>query len=120
MSDQINSFVSPVDREVVEQIELLELSTIQKLHLKLMSHCLVIFKELSKSNDNKFPSERLLKEWCKAEAEKLDDKSFSPLLFEQMIAAGEKLNNYAISNKKDPLDLNLDDLISLTTNEKLN
>ena len=40
MSDQFNTFMSPVKKEVVDQIERLDLSTLQKLHLKLLAHCL--------------------------------------------------------------------------------
>ena len=117
MSDQFNSFVSPVNKEVVEQIERLDLSTLQKLHLKLLSHCLEVFKDISLKADIKFPNEILLKRWCENEAKKLKDESFSLLLFEQMNSAANKLKNYAESSGQQVLDLSLDDLISLTSSE---
>ena len=117
MSDQFNSFMSPVKKEVVDQIERLDLSTLQKLHLKLLSHCLEVFKEISLKADNEFPNEILLKSWCEKEAEKLKDESFSMLLFEQMNSAAFKLNNFAKQTGKNVLELNLDDLIALTSLE---
>ena len=117
MSDQLNSFVSPVNKEVVEQIERLDLSTLQKLHLKLLSHCLEVFKDISLKADMDFPNESLLKNWCEKEAEKLKDDTFSVLLFEQMNSAANKLKNYAKETGKKSLDLNLDDLISLISSE---
>ena len=117
MSDQINSFMSPVKKEVVVQIESLDLSTLQKLHLKLLSHCLEVFRDISLKADKGFPNEILLKRWCENEAKKLKDESFSVLLFEQMNSAATKLKNYAKKTGKCALDLNLDDLITLTSLE---
>ena len=117
MSDQINFSISPVNKEVVDKIERLDLSTLQKLHLKLLSHCLEVFKEISLKADNQFPSEILLKRWCEREAEKLKDEGFSVLFFEQMNSAANKLNHYAKKIGKNVLEMNLDDLINLTSLE---
>ena len=117
MSDQFNSFMSPVKKEVVDQIERLDLSTLQKLHLKLLSHCLEVFRDISLKADKEFPSEILLKRWCENEAKKLKDETFSLLLFEQMNSAAIKFKNYAKKTGKYPLDLDLDDLIILTSLE---
>ena len=113
MSYQLNSFPSPIKKEVVEMIEQLDLSTLQKLHLKLLTHCLEIFKDISKDNDESFPNEVLLREWCVLESQKLNDINFANLLFEQMQAAAHKLNYYATKIGKKPLKLELDDLILL-------
>ena len=117
MSDQVNFSMSPVKKEVVDRIERLDLSTLQKLHLKLLSHCLEVFKDISLKADKKFPSEILLKSWCENEAKKLKDESFSVLLFEQMNSAAIKLKDYAKKTGKYPLDINLEDLIILTSSE---
>jgi len=117
MSDQFNFSVSPVKKEVVDQIERLDLSTLQKLHLKLLSHCLEVFRDISLKADKEFPSEILLKRWCENEAKKLKDETFSLLLFEQMNSAAIKFKNYAKKIGKYPLDLDLDDLIILTSLE---
>ncbi len=115
MSDQFNSFMSPVKKEVIDQIERLDLSTLQKLHLKLLSHCLEVFKDISLKNNNVFPNNILLKTWCDNEAKKLKDESFSMLLFDQMNSAAIKFQSYAKKEGKDVLNLNLDDLIALTS-----
>ena len=113
MSEQFNSFISPVKKEVVDKIERLDLSTLEKLHLKLLSHCLEVFKDISSKADIEFPNEILLKSWCENEAKKIKDDGFSVLLFEQMNSAAIKLKNYAKKTGKSPLDLNLNDLIDL-------
>ena len=117
MSDQFNTFMSPVKKEVVDQIERLDLSTLQKLHLKLLAHCLEVFKDISLTAEKEFPNEILLKRWCENEAKKLKDEGFSVLLFEQMNSAAAKLKNYAKKKGKNALDLDLDDLITLTSQE---
>ncbi len=117
MSEQFNSFSSPIEKEVVEQIEQLNLSTIQKLHLKLLSHCLGIFKVISSQNKVDFPTEKLLRDWCIKESKKLEDEEFSKLLFTQMDAAGQKILDYSQKIEKRPLELTLEDLIKLTSSE---
>ena len=117
MSEQFNSFTSPIEKEVVEQIEQLNLSTIQKLHLKLLAHCLGIFKVISTQSKVDFPTEKLLRDWCVKESQKLEDKEFSKLLYTQMDAAGQKILDYSQKIEKRPLELTLEDLIKLTSAE---
>ena len=117
MSEQFNSFISPIEKEVVEQIEQLNLSTIQKLHLKLLSHCLGIFRVISTQSNVDFPTEKLLREWCIKESQKLEDEEFSNLLYTQMDAAGQKILDYSQKIDKRPLELTLEDLIKLTSSE---
>ena len=117
MSEQFNSYTSPIKKEVVEQIEKLNLSTLQKLHLKLLSHCLEIFRVISNQSKVDYPTENLLREWCVQESNKLDDKEFSTLLFEQMNAAWQKILTYSQKLGKRPLELTLEDLINLTSFE---
>tara|TARA_B100000900_G_C20222310_1_gene570370 strand:+ start:202 stop:558 length:357 start_codon:yes stop_codon:yes gene_type:complete len=117
MSEQFNSFTSPIEKAVVEQIEQLNLSTLQKLHLKLLSHCLEIFKVISIKSKVDFPTEKLLWDWCVKESQKLDDKEFSKLLHKQMDAAGQKILGYSQKIEKPPLELTLEDLIELTSSE---
>ena len=114
MSEQLYSFSSPIGKEVVDEIEKLNLSTLQKLHLKLLSHCLEVFKDISVKSNVPFPDDTLLRKWCENEAQKLEDESFSLLLYEQMHSAAEKLKNYAQRTGKYTLKLNLDDLVDLT------
>ena len=89
----------------------------QKLHLKLLTHCLEVFKDISLKSDIEFPDEILIKKWCENEAKKLNDESFSVLLFEQMNSAAEKLKEYSKKKGKYPLDLILEDLVDLISLE---
>tara|TARA_B100000674_G_scaffold481329_1_gene481972 strand:- start:729 stop:1082 length:354 start_codon:yes stop_codon:yes gene_type:complete len=117
MSDQLSSFNSPIKKEVVEEIETLDLSTLQKLHLKLLIHCLEIFKSIISEAENDFPSEIQINNWCKNESQKLNDSNFSPLLFQQMNAAAKKLQSHAKNINKNALTLTLEDLILLVSKD---
>ena len=118
MSDQFNSLSGPVDREVVQKIEHMNISTIQKLHMKILTHCLEILKKISQESNEDFPSEESLKNWCMLESKKIDDDNFYLLLFQQIYAAAIKLKNYSKSIEKRTLDLTLDDLMNLTSESK--
>ena len=115
MSYQFEALQSPIKKEIVEEIEKLNLSTVEKLHLKLLVHCLEIFKNITLKSDKELPNEEMLMDWCKEESLKLNDKNFANLLFEQMDAVANKLEEYAIKLDKKTLDLTLNDLISLVS-----
>tara|TARA_B100000212_G_C27358037_1_gene526784 strand:+ start:1380 stop:1736 length:357 start_codon:yes stop_codon:yes gene_type:complete len=117
MSDQFTNFTGPLKKEVVDEIEKLNLSTLQKLHLKLLSHCLEVLKDISLKADNAFPDSIHLQIWCDSEAKKFNDEKFSELLFTQMNLASGKLKAYAEKIGKYPFDLNLDDLVDLTSRD---
>ena len=117
MSDQFTQFNGPLKKEIVDRIEKLNLSTLQKLHLKLLSHCLEVFRDISLKADNAFPDSIQLQIWCDSEAKKFKDEKFSELLFIQMNSASDKLKKYAEKIGKYPFDLNLDDLVDLTSRE---
>ena len=113
MSDQTNSFSSPLSNEIVKQIEKLNLSIIQKHHIKLLAHCLEIFKEISKDDSLFFEEDYLLKEWCESQSQKFNDNNFNQLLYEQMSSAAKKLNSFSRRINKNFKELDLDDLVIL-------
>ena len=113
MSNQTNWLSSPLSEEVVKNIEQLNLSIIQKHHIRLLAHCLEIFKEISKEDLSVFEEDELLREWCEKQSQQFDDKNFNQIFYEQMSSAAKKLNSFSLSMKKKFKDLNLDDLISL-------
>ena len=54
MSDQTNSFPSPLSDEIVKNIDQLNLPIIKKHHVRLLAHCLEIFKEIGKDETSFF------------------------------------------------------------------
>ena len=113
MSNQTNWLSSPLSDEVVKNIDQLNLSIIQKHHIRLLAHCLEIFKEISKEDLYVFEEDELLREWCEKQSEQFNDKNFNQIFYEQMSSAAKKLNSFSLSMKKKFKDLNLEDLIIL-------
>ena len=113
MSNQTNSFSSPLSEETVKNIDQLNLSIIQKHHIRLLAHCLEIFKEISKEDLSFFEEDELLKEWCEKQSQQFNDKNFNKIFYEQMSSAAKKLNSFSLSLKKKFKDLDLEDLIIL-------
>ena len=61
MSNQTNSFPSPLTDEIVKNIDNLNLPVIKKHHVRLLAHCLEIFKEIAKDGKSSFVEDKLLK-----------------------------------------------------------
>ena len=117
MSNQTNSFSSPLSDEIAKNIDQLNLSIIQKHHIRLLAHCLEIFKEISKEDTYIFEEDMLLREWCEKQSQKFNDKKFNQLFYEQMSSAAKKLNSFSQSIEKNFNELNLEDLIILVQQE---
>ena len=113
MSNQTNSSSSPLRDEIVKNIDQLNLSIIQKHHIRILAHCLEIFKEIAIDDISLFKEEELLREWCEKQSQKFDDQNFNQLLYEQMSSAAKKLNSFSQSIEKSFKELDLEDLISL-------
>ena len=113
MSNQTNSFPSPLSDEVVKKIDQLNLSTIKKHHVRLLAHCLEIFKAIGKEEKSLFEEDELLKKWCEKQSQKFNDKNFNQLFYEQMSSAAKKLNSFSQSIEKKFNELDLEDLITL-------
>ena len=113
MSDQFHQFTSPIKKEIILEIEGYDLPLFQKHHLRLMLHCLEIFKEIAYKNNDSFPEISSLKKWSTSQAEKINDGNFSNLLFEQMFMVAKKLNAYSEKINKKVLDLEIEDLVNL-------
>ena len=113
MSNQSNSLSTPLSDETISNIAQLNLPITQKHHIRLLAHCLAIFKEISKNETPTFNDEDLLRDWCVSQSQKFNDENFNELFYEQMSSAAKKLNSFSQSIDKNFNELNLEDLIIL-------
>ena len=113
MSNQTDSFSSPINEEISQAIDQLNLPAIQKHHIRLLAHCLEIFKAIGKDDMSSFEENVLLREWCKMQSQKFNDNNFNDLFYEQMSSAAKKLNNFSLKQGKNFKELELNDLITL-------
>ena len=120
MSNQPNSFSSPLSDEMVKAIDQLNLPIIQKHHVRLLAHCLEIFKEIAKDKVSLFDEDILLREWCDRQSQKFNDRNFNELFYNQMSSAAKKLNVFSQRQGKNFKELELQDLIILVTQDSEN
>ena len=113
MSNQTNWLSSPLSDEVIKNIDQLNLSIIQKHHVRLLAHCLEIFKEISKEDSSVFDEDELLREWCEKQSQQFNDKNFNQIFYEQMSSAAKKLNSFSLRLGKNFKELDLKDLVIL-------
>ena len=113
MSNQTNSFSSPLSDDIVKHIDHLNLPVVQKQHIRLLAHCLEIFKEIANDDMSLFEEDQLLREWCNEQSQKFNDENFNQIFYQQMSSAANKLNSFSKSIKKNFKELNIEDLIIL-------
>ena len=120
MSNQTNSFSSPLSDEIVNNIDQLNLPIIQKQHIRLLAHCLEIFKEISKEDRFLFEEDELLREWCDKQSQVFNDEKFNQIFYQQMSSVAKKLNTFSQTIKKKFTELDLEDLIILAEQNREN
>ena len=120
MSNQTNFFSIPLRDEIIKNIDQLNLPIIQKQHVRLLAHCLEIFKEISKDDMPLFQEDELLREWCYERSQKFNDKNFNQLFYEQMSSAAKKINLFSKGIDKNFKELDLEDLITLVEQNQEN
>ena len=113
MSNQSNSFSTPLSDEIITNIDRLNLPVVQKQHIKILAHCLAIFNEISKDEISFIEEDAKLKEWCVKQSQKFNDKNFNQLFYEQMSSAAKKLNSFSQTVEKKFKELDLEDLVTL-------
>ena len=113
MSNHLDPSSNPLNIETIQEIDNLDLTIMQKHHLRILAHCLQILKIISKENSFGDQNKNPLREWCDNQSRKFDDKKFSDLFYEQLESTAKKLNIYSKRIGKNVKDLKVDDLVLL-------
>ena len=113
MSNHLDSLSNPLNMQIIEEIDNLNLPTVQKHHVRILAHCLQILKILNTNNTLENQNKNLLKEWCDNQSRKFDDKEFSDLFYKQLESTSKKLNIFSKKIRKNIVDLKIDDLVLL-------
>tara|TARA_B100000965_G_scaffold403809_1_gene432886 strand:+ start:1469 stop:1831 length:363 start_codon:yes stop_codon:yes gene_type:complete len=104
---------SPLSNEDINLIGSINLSLVEKHHLRMLAHCLECFKSMRRENkEGLVPRKEIWLEWCLEHPMMLKDDEFVQILFEQLSGAAIQLERLATSLKVAPLDLTLKDLIN--------
>ena len=118
MSEEIKKLSNFITEDLLHELDSLNLSPIEKHHVRLLLHCLQVFTAIKLQNNNSSLTNQDLWSWSEIQSSKFEDKVFSELLYKQMCSARNKLEQFSKTINKDLLDLNLDDIVLLTQEHK--
>ena len=104
---------NPLNLETIQEIDNLDLPTMQKHHVRILAHCLQILKTIKAINSLEKQDKNPLREWCDNQSRKFDDKKFSDLFYEQLESTSKKLSTFSKKIGKSIEDLEIDDLVLL-------
>jgi len=113
MSNNLDPFSNPLNIQTIMEIDNLELSIMQKHHVRILAHCLQILKVIDKDNSFVHQNKNPLREWCDNQSKKFDDKKFSDLFYHQLESTSKKLSTFSEKIGKNINDLEIDDLVLL-------
>ena len=113
MSNQIDPLTNSLNIQIIQTIDQLNLPIMQKHHLRILFHCLIILKSIDEENCSFPPKEVALREWCNNQSQKFNDQKFNNLLYDQLMTTAKNLNNFSEKLGKTIKDLEIDDLILL-------
>ena len=120
MSNQIDPLNNSLNIQTIKTIDQLNLPIMQKHHLRILFHCLVILRATNDKNDSTISEEDSLREWCNKQSQKFNDQKFNDLLYDQLVSTSKKLKNLSLKLKKNINDLDINDLIILVSENQKN
>ena len=113
MSNNLDPLSNPLNIKTIKEIDNLDLSIMQKHHLRILAHCLQILKIINEDDSSELCDKNPLREWCDNQSRKFDDKKFSDLFYAQLNSTAKKLNTFSQRIGKNIEDLEIDDLVLL-------
>ena len=113
MSNNLDPLSNPLNIQTIEEIDNLDLSIMQKHHLRILAHCLQILKIVNVDNSFEYQNKNSLRKWCDNQSKKFDDTKFSNLFYEQLESTSKKLSTFSKKIGKNINDLDIDDLVLL-------
>ena len=113
MSNHLDPSSNPLNIEIIQEIDNLDLPIMQKHHLRILAHCLQILKIINVDKSFDYQNKILLREWCDNQSKKFDDKKFSDLFYEQLESTSKNLITFSQKIGKNIQDLEIEDLIHL-------
>jgi len=113
MSNNFDPSSNPLNIQTIQEIDNLDLTIMQKHHIRILAHCLQILKIINIDNSFEYKNKNPLREWCDNQSKKFDDKKFSDLFYKQLESTSKKLSTFSKKIGKDIEDLEIDDLVLL-------
>ena len=113
MSNNLDPLTNPLNIQTIKEIDNLNLTIMQKHHVRILAHCLQVLKIINAGNSCEYQNKNSLREWCDNQSKKFNDKKFSNLFYEQLESTSNKLSTFSKKIGKNIEDLEIDDLVLL-------
>ena len=113
MSNNFDLSSNTLNIQTIQEIDNLDLTIMQKHHLRILAHCLQILKIINIDSSFEYKNKNPLREWCDNQSKKFDDKKFSDLFYHQLESTAYKLSNFSKKIGINIEDLEIDDLVLL-------
>ena len=113
MSNHLDHLSKLLNFQIIQEIDNLDLTIMQKHHVRILAHCLKIVKIITAENSSDLSDKNPLREWCDNQSKKFDDQNFSDLFYEQLESTSKKLNTFSKKIGKNIEDLEINDLVLL-------
>ena len=113
MSNHLDPLPNPLNMQTIKEIDDLDLSIMQKHHIRILAHCLQIFKIINSDYSFESQNKNPLREWSDNQSRKFDDKKFSDLFYAQLDSTAKKLYIFSQRIGKNIEDLEINDLVHL-------
>ena len=120
MSNHLDPFSNPLNIETIQEIDNLDLSIMQKHHLRILAHCLQILKLINVDNSLEYQNKNPLREWCDKQSKKFVYNILELFLIKDISVSNSDVYNYFLKRINDFKKFNLDDeSLFLEINSKL-
>ena len=113
MSNNFDPSSNPLNIQTIQEIDNLDLTIMQKHHIRILAHCLEILKIINIDDSFEYQKRNPLREWCDNQSKKFDDKKFSDLFYHQLESTSKKLSTFSNQIGKNIYDLEINDLVLL-------
>ncbi len=101
----------PLDQADLALLEATLLPTLERHHLRLLAHCLRSLQQIAGRREGSMPSRSSLRSWLAHTPSLASEPEFRQVLLEQLESGARQLEQLAIDRRRDPLALELGDLI---------
>ena len=113
MSNHLDPLSNLLKIQNIQEIDNLDLPIMQKHHVRILAHCLYIFKSIIAVNNSKIYDKNSLREWCDNQSKQFEDKKFCDLFYNQIESTITKLDTFSQRIGKNLEDLEINDLVLL-------
>ena len=94
------------------QLEATLLPALERHHLRLLAHGLRTFQAVAGRRHGPLPASDSLAVWATSQPQLAGDPGFAATFLDQLSGLGEQLESIAVGRGREPLALELDDLIN--------